>query len=54
MWNLIRFNSFAVGLAAVFFVLTGCTSVNSKVGGVFNLNTDLKLEIEALTDSSHD
>lgn len=41
-------------LIAICFAVTGCSSANSKVGGVLNLDTDLKLNVHAASDLNPD
>lgn len=47
-----RFGVFAFAAAVV--SMTGCSSLNSKVGGVFNADTDLKLTLKADADINPD
>jgi type VI secretion system protein VasD len=52
MYNLRVF--FSGCLFVSMLLIAGCTTVNSKVGGAFNLDTDLKLEIIVDSDINPD
>ncbi len=41
-------------LISACFVLVGCTTANSKVGGVLGLDTNLKLTVDAASDINPD
>ncbi len=43
-----------VGLIALVVLMMGCNTVNTKVGGALNLDTDLKLEIIVDSDVNPD
>ncbi len=40
--------------ASIFLLITGCTTVNSKVGSYFNMDTDLEMNFKVDADSNPD
>lgn len=53
-WQYFITTQFKFGLVLLFVFMTGCSTVNEKVGGALNFDTDLKLQVIASSSVNPD